>query len=151
MKNYLGIRIKPNAVVLAVIKEDNKREVLFFSIVLSKTKTLAENLVAFKQKLIELINQQNIYAAVIKTSEPNARKVSTERMYFEGVAMASVFEEISKCESFSSIQMSKLLNVKTADFKNYLKDNGDLNLFDKWNSFNSEEKEAAAGALTAST
>lgn len=146
----LGIRVKPNAVVIAVYDSDQSKIKNVENIKIPKALSTPEALKYIRNSILDVLREYEIQKAGLRVAESNSRTKVIRRFEIEGViqeAFASSMLSSYFCGQISRI--SAKLGMNRADFKKYVDGKRDFEGVESWDKMNKEQREAILAALGA--
>lgn len=152
MKTSIGIRVTPSIIFFSVIslKEDGLDFRVIDRIVNPKALKTPEQLKYIRNTLSDIIHESSITNACIRVSETNAKGLSIDRIYIEGV-IQELFASSCIEEYFVGriANISSRLKIKREDFKGFSQGKKDFLDIEEWKEYNIEERESIMSAISA--
>lgn len=148
--NTLGLRVKPNAVVIAIYSSNENSIVNVESIKIPKALPTPEALKYVRSSILDILREYEINHAGLRIIESNSQTLNIRRIEIEGViqeAFASSMLSAYFCGQISTIAAK--LDIPRADFKRYVDGQLEYENVENWNEHNKEEKEAILASLGA--
>lgn len=148
--NTLGIRVKPDSVIIAVYNSAERQIINVEVIKIPKALPIPEALKYIRNNVLDILREFNIIRAGLRIVESNSKMLSIPRIEIEGViqeAFASSMLNAYYCGQISTI--ASKLDIPRADFKKYVEGEQDFEDIENWNNHNKYEKEAILTALGA--
>ncbi len=147
----IGIRVKPDAVIYSLIRENNheKEVILVDKVNVPVALQIPEQLKFIRSTFLDIIYENAINLACIRITEPTARTISIERINMEAVIQELIAS--STIEKYYVGQISNIsakLGMARENFKTILMSKT-CDFFEDWNNFNKEEKESLLASLSA--
>lgn len=146
----LGIRVKPNAVVVAIYDSSNEMLENVESIRIPKALSRPEALKYARNSILDVLREYEIEKAGLRIVESNSRTFSIQRIEIEGLiqeAFASSSLVAYYCGQISRI--SAKIGIERADFKRYIDASLDFEEIENWSDLSKEQREAVLVALGA--
>ena len=148
--NTLGIRAKPNSVIIVIYDSDENLIVNVEDIKIPKALPTPEALKYVRNSVLDILREFNISKAVLRIVEIKSQTLNIRRVEIEGViqeAFASSMLSAYFCGQISTIAAK--LNIPRSDFKQYVDGKQDYEAIENWSNHNKDEKEAILTALGA--
>ena len=148
--NTLGIRVKPNSVVIAVFDSLSSVMMNVEEIRIPKALPTPEALKYIRNSILDILREFNIEKAGLRVIESNSKTLVIRRIEIEGViqeAFASSMLSAYFCGQISTIAAK--LKIERADFKLYVDGSKLFDAVEGWDEHTKEEKEAILTALGA--
>ena len=148
--NTLGIRAKPNSVIIVIYDSDENLIVNVEDIKIPKALPTPEALKYVRNSVLDILREFNISKAGLRIVESNSQTLNIRRVEIEGViqeAFASSMLSAYFCGQISTIAAK--LNIPRSDFKQYVDGKQDYEAIENWSNHNKDEKEAILTALGA--
>ena len=95
--NILGIRVTPKKIYFSIFDNKNMEFKNIENIVVPQALIVPEKLKYIRNNILDLLREYNIEKAGIRVTESNAKSLSIERLYIEGVIQ----------ETFASSQITE--------------------------------------------
>lgn len=146
----LGLRASPKKVTLAVYDSEDRAILNVEAIRIPAAFSPPDALKYIRNNILDVLREFKIEAAGIRTTEPNAQRMSIERIQIEGViqeAFASSFLSKYYVGQISSI--SSKIKINLSDFKKYVEGEVDLGMVENWSGLDKEGREAVLCAMGA--
>lgn len=148
--NTLGIRVKPNSVIIVIYDSEENVIVNVEDVKIPKALPTPEALKYVRSSILDILREFNISNAGLRIVESNSQTLNIRRIEIEGViqeAFASSILSAYFCGQISTIAAK--LNMPRADFKLYVDGEQDFENIENWGNHNKDEKEAILTALGA--
>lgn len=152
MKTSIGIRVNPNQVSYCILTgtPDEFEIKQIDKIVNPKSLEIPEQLKFIRSTIYDIINENQVKFACIRTTESNAQQISVPRIYMEGV-IQELFASSTITKYFvgqiSSI--SSKLGIERAEFKPFANAENIFLGIENWKQLSLEEREAFMASLSA--
>lgn len=146
----LGIRVKPNAVVIAVYDSDENEIINVESIKIPRALSTPEALKYTRNSILDILREYEIQNAGLRIVESNSKTLVIRRLEIEGVIQEAFAS--STLSSYFCGQISKIsskLSIVRSDFKKFVDGELEYEKVENWKEFNKEEREAVLTALGA--
>lgn len=146
----LGIRVKPNAVVIAVYDSDENSIINVEDIKIPKALPPPEALKYVRNSILDILREYEIQKAGLRIIESNSKTIVIRRLEIEGVIQEAFAS--STLSSYFCGQISKIsakLSMVRADFKKYVDGELEYKRVENWAKFDKEQREAVLTALGA--
>ncbi len=146
----LGIRVKPNAVVIAVYDSDENKIINVESIKIPKALSTPEALKYTRNSILDILREYKIQNAGLRIVESNSKTLVIRRLEIEGVIQEAFAS--STLSSYFCGQISKIsskLSMVRGDFKKFVDGELEYEKVENWKELNKEEREAVLTALGA--
>lgn len=149
----IGIRVKSDSIIYSIIKEENKSKelILIDKVNIPIALEVPEQLKFIRSTFLDIIFENQINLACIRTTESIAQKISIERVNIEAIIQELIAS--SSIERYYVGQISNIsakLGIARERFKQLIiSKEKDCEFFDNWNKYNKEQKEALLAALSA--
>lgn len=148
--NTIGIRVKPNSVIVVIFDSEENTIVNVESIRIPKALPIPEALKYVRNSILDVLREYEISNAGLRIVESNSQTLNIRRIEIEGViqeAFASSMLSAYFCGQISTIAAK--LKIPRADFKRYVDGEQDFENIENWSNHNKDEKEAILTALGA--
>lgn len=148
--NTLGIRVKPNLVIIAIYDSEKNLIVNVENIKIPKALPVPEALKYIRNNVLDVLREFKISNAGLRVAESNSKTLSIHRIEIEGViqeAFASSMLSAYFCGQISTIAAK--LKIPRADFKRYVDGEQNFERVENWCDHTKDEKEAILTALGA--
>lgn len=147
----IGIRVKPDCVVYSIIREneDEIEIIIVDKVNIPAALETPEQLKFIRCTFLDIIYENQVNKACIRTTEITAQKTSIERINIEAI-IQELFAS-STIEKYYIGQISNIsakLGIAREDFKKVI-DSKEYDFIEDWNKFNKEEKESLLASLSA--
>ncbi|MCD7851226.1 MAG: hypothetical protein LUH63_16835 [Parabacteroides sp.] len=147
----IGIRVKPDCIIYSIIKEEgeNREIILIDKVNVPIALQVPEQLKFIRSTFLDIIYENNVNRACIRTTESMALKPSIERINIEAVIQELIAS--STVEKYFVGQISNIsarLGMARENFKKII-DSKECDFIEDWHSFNKEEKESLLASFSA--
>lgn len=120
--NILGIRVTPKSIYFSVFNTDNHRFENVEQIIVPKALIIPERLKYIRNNIIDLLREYKIQKAGIKITEGNAKTLSIDRLYIEGVIQETfASSHIIDYKTLMLSGMASKLKTSSKELNKYLK------------------------------
>lgn len=119
--NILGIRVSPKKIFFSVFNSIENQFKNVETIHIPQALIMPEQLKYVRNTILDLLREYHIQKAGIKITEGNAKSLSIERLYIEGVIQETFAS--SPVESYKTMMLSGMascFNTKTKELKKYI-------------------------------
>lgn len=148
--NTIGIRVKPNSVIIAIHDTIENSIVNVENIKIPKALSTPEALKYVRNSILDILREYKISKAGLRIVEGSSQTLVIRRIEIEGViqeAFASSMLSAYFCGQISTI--SAKLDIPRADFKRYIAGELEYENVENWSEHNKEEREAILTSLGA--
>lgn len=119
--NILGIRVTPKKVYFSIYDNKNAEFKNIENIVVPQALIIPEQLKYIRNNILDLLREYDIEKAGIRVTESNAKSLSIERLYIEGVIQETFAS--SKIESYKTLMlagMASKLQTSAKELKKFI-------------------------------
>jgi len=148
----IGIRVSPNFIFYCIAEDKgNNYEILDVNrITVPKGIDIPAKLSFIRTQMLSILNEYKIEYAGIRVTEKNAKSLSIDRLYIEGV----ILELLSNCNiknyfTGTIVKIASLLKVESKMIKKYINNEEIFMEIDNWENFAKENKESIIVAIAA--
>jgi hypothetical protein len=146
----IGLRVSVSEITYAIYDDVDKRLISVDEIIYPKALDAPEALKYIRNTILDIIRENEICRAGIRTTEPMAQSTSIERIQIEGVIQEALASSTVERYFHGPIAViASRLGVPREDFKKSLGRDGVFPGVENWNENNDKEREAILTALGA--
>lgn len=119
--NILGIRVTPKKIYFSIFDNKNMEFKNIENIVVPQALIIPEQLKYIRNNILDLLREYDIEKAGIRVTESNAKSLSIERLYIEGVIQETFAS--SKIESYKTLMlagMASKLQTSAKELKKFI-------------------------------
>ncbi|MFW6009665.1 MAG: hypothetical protein ACOCP8_10415 [archaeon] len=145
----IGIRVNPNKVYFSITeKNDDLIEILNVSnLIVPKAPKTPFKLNFIRTNLFSIIQEFNIIFAGLRIAESNARTMSLERIYLEGVIQELLVNSNIENHFVGRIaEIASIINKERTDIRKCFEGENILNIRE-WENYNREERESICTSI----
>jgi hypothetical protein len=148
--NTIGLRVSASEVTYAIYDNVNKVIISVDEIIYPKALDAPEALKYIRNTILDIIRENKISRAGIRTTEPMAHSFSVERTQIEGVIQEALASSTVERHYHGPIAViTARIGIPREDFKKSLGKDGIFPQIENWNKNNDKEREAILTALGA--
>lgn len=146
----IGIRVSTAEVTYAIYDSDNKRVISAAQIIYPKALDAPEALKYIRNTILDIIRENSVFSAGIRTAEPMAQSVNIERIQIEGVIQEALASSTVARYFHGPISViAAKIGIPREEFKKSLGKDGVYAEVEEWTSNTDKEKEAILTAIGA--
>lgn len=152
MKKSIGIRVTPATVYFSIVSiNDDELEIIAIDRINNpKALNTPEQLKFIRNTLGDIINEFSITNACIRVTESNAKSISIQRIYIEGVIQELFASSTIMNYYIGQISnISSSLGIERSKFKPLADGNEIYGNIDNWKKYSLEERESMLSAISA--
>ncbi|MGL5402690.1 MAG: hypothetical protein ACRC9I_02640 [Acinetobacter sp.] len=148
--NTLGLRVSPKEITFCVFDLSNNNIVNLEEICVPNALEIPEKLKYIRATLLDVLREYDIQKAGIKLTEPNAQKISIERVQIEGVIQETFASSMLKAYYQGPLAtISSKLDMNKTALKELINESVECDFVLDWNDYKEKEREAIVVAIGA--
>lgn len=146
----LGLRVSPKEITFCVFDISNNNIVNLEEICVPNALEIPEKLKYVRATLLDVLREYDIQKAGIKLTEPNAQKISIERVQIEGVIQETFASSMLKAYYQGPLAtISSKLDMNKTALKELINESAECDFVSDWNDYKEKEREAIVVAIGA--
>jgi hypothetical protein len=152
MNRSIGIRVTPSTIFYSIVETEGENLTILIVDKINNPKALIvpEQLKFLRNTLCDIINEFKIKKACIRITESNAKSISIQRIYIEGI-IQELFAS-STIEKYYVGQISNIssnLGIERVQFKPFAEGKENFLDIENWKNYDLESRESIMSAISA--